>query len=63
MLFFPESSEKPVLSLNLETTILGSSCFTEQDGSRHLNLGPADPETTYDAFREKALAEAGKILH
>ena len=62
MLFFPGSSQKPVLSLNLETSILGSSCFTEQDGDRHVNLGPADPETTYDVFREKALSEAKRIL-
>ena len=63
LLFFPKRADKPVLSLNLETSILGSYCFTEQAGDRHVNLGPSEMEMSYEDFREMALLEADRVLH
>ena len=62
MLFFPTKGEKPVLSLNLETSILGSPCLTEHFGGRHTNLGPADVDLSYAKFREWAVAHAEELL-
>ncbi len=62
MLFFPIHSEKPVLSFNFETSILGSSCLTEQRGGRHVNLGPSDDRLSYEEFREWALSRAERSL-
>jgi hypothetical protein len=63
ILFFPTESQKPVLSINLESSILGSYCFTEHNGKEHLNLGHTDDELSYEDFRRWALDRAGKDLH
>ena len=63
MLFFYESEQKPVLSLNMETSILGTSCMTEHLADSHTNLGPAEPEMNYDLFKETALSYAEELVH
>ena len=63
LLFFPNASEKPVLSINLESSILGTYCFTEHNGRKHINLGHADRELSYEDFRKWALEEAERVLH
>ena len=63
ILFFPDESQKPVLSLNLESSILGSYCFTEHNGKNHLNLGQTEEELSYEEFKQWALEQAGKDLH
>ena len=62
MLFFPEASQKPVLSLNLELSILGSYCLTEQSGDRHLRFDTVDDVPSYDEFRSWAIDRAAKQL-
>ena len=62
ILFFPKTEQKPVLSLNLESSILGSYCLTEHSGRKHLNLGPSEDNVTYERFKEWALNEADKVL-
>ncbi len=63
ILFFTDEFQKPVLSLNLETTILGSYCFTEHEGRNHLNLGHTDDEVSYEEFRKWAMERAEHNLH
>lgn len=63
ILFFPNESQKPVLSLNLESSILGSCCFTEQQGREHFNLGSTDDGLSYDDFKKWALERAGRELN
>jgi hypothetical protein len=63
ILFFPEKSKKPVLSLNLESSILGSYCFTEHAGASHINVRHSDDDVTYEQFKEWALDEADKVLN
>ena len=63
MLFFPKKSEKPVLSLNLESSILGSYCLTEQAGGEHRNLGSSEESLSYEDFKKWALGRAKKKLH
>ena len=69
MLFFPGTAvpqtqtSKPVLSLNLEFSILGSFCFTEHAGADHINLGHTDEQLTYEEFKGWALQEAKQHLH
>ena len=55
LLFFPLNLDKPFLSVNLETSILGSPCFTIEAGTEHRNLGPADFDLTYEEFKIRAL--------
>ncbi len=62
MLFFPQTGHRPVLALNLELSILGSPCLTEQAGSRHTRFGTVDQEMPYDEFRRWALARAQEVL-
>ncbi len=63
LLFFPKDQMKPILSLNVESSILGSYCLTEQAGANHINLGPTDFELSYEKFKDWALKEAGRVLH
>ena len=63
ILFFSRESQKPVLSLNLESSILGSYCFTEHQGKDHLNLGHTDDDLSYDEFKKWAMERAKKDLN
>jgi hypothetical protein len=63
LLIFPHRENKPVLSLNLETSLLGASCLTEQSGSGHQILADAEEEMAYEAFRRWALERARAELH
>ena len=63
ILFFPGQSQEPVLSLNLESSILGSYCFTEHQGKEHLNLGQTDFDLSYDDFKKWALERAKRELN
>ncbi len=62
LLFFPKDEKKPILSLNVESSILGSYCLTEHAGQKHINLGPTEFELSYEKFKNWALKEAEKIL-
>ena len=63
LLIFPRMENKPVLALNLETSLLGASCLTEQTGSGHQILGDAEEEMAYESFRQWALERARAELH
>ena len=63
LLVFPQKENKPVLALNLETSLLGTSCLTEQSGSEHQVLGDAEEEMAYEDFRHWALERARAELH
>lgn len=62
MLFFPATGHKPVLALNLEMSILGSSCLTEQAGGKHTRFDTVEETMGYDAFRRWALSRAELVL-
>ncbi len=63
LLIFPRMENKPVLALNLETSLLGAPCLTEQLGSGHQILGDAEEEMAYESFRNWALERARAELH
>jgi hypothetical protein len=63
LLIFPQKLNKPVLALNLETSLLGASCLTEQTGSGHQILADAEEEMAYEEFRRWALERARADLH
>lgn len=63
ILFFSDSSQKPVLSLNLESSILGSYCYTEHTAGNHINLGQSDEGVSYEEFKEWAMEQAQLDLH
>ncbi len=63
LLIFPRMENKPVLALNLETSLLGAPCLTEQLGSGHQILGDAEEEMAYESFRSWALERARTELH
>jgi len=63
ILFFSRESQKPVLSLNLESSILGSYCFTKHSGRDHLNLGHTNDELSYDDFKKWAMERAKTDLN
>ena len=52
-----------MLALNLETSLLGAPCLTEQTGSEHQILGDAEEEMAYEEFRRWALERARAELH
>ena len=62
MLFFSDTDQKPVLSLNLELSILGSYCLTEQSGDRHLRFDTVEQPLSYDEFRSWAIKRATQEL-
>ncbi len=59
----PLESQKPVLSLNLESSILGSYCFTKHRGKDHSNLGSTSETLTYDDFKRWAMERARAELN
>ena len=63
LLIFPHRENKPVLALNLETSLLGAPCLTEQTGSEHQILADAEEEMAYEKFRRWALERARAELH
>jgi len=63
LLVFPQKENKPVLSLNLEISLLGASCLTEQTAHDHQVLGDAEEEMGYEDFRRWALQRARAELH
>lgn len=62
ILFFPKNNRKPVLALNMESTILGSRNLTEHSGPNHRNYGPVDEDFGYDEFKAWALSRAKEEL-
>ena len=58
LLVFPRMANKPVLALNLETSLLGAPCLTEHAGAGHQILGDAEEEMPYPDFRRWALERA-----
>lgn len=58
ILFFPKNDRRPVLALNMESTILGACNLTEHAGSNHRNYGPVDETFGYDEFKAWALQRA-----
>jgi hypothetical protein len=62
LLVFPPEGNRPVLSLNLETSLLGSPCLTEQAGSEHLILADAEESMSYEEFRRWAVGRAREDL-
>jgi len=64
LLVFPRQERKPVLSLNLETSLLGTPCLTEQMGSAHQVVAEdVEEEMEYAEFRRWALERALADLH
>jgi len=63
ILFFPQNDRKPVLAMNMESTILGSCNLTEHAGPKHRNFGPVDEEFTYEDFKSWALSQAREEIH
>ena len=62
LLFFPAGGARPVLAVNLESTILGSCCITEHVGPDHHNLQEASENMSYSDFKERALETAHEEL-
>lgn len=62
LLLFHGDDSKPSAAFNLETSILGSLCYTEQIGHEHRNLGPATESLTYEEFRKWALERVDYLL-
>lgn len=58
LLFFQGQAHKPVLSLNLESSILGAWILTEHTGMEHLNLGHVEEGMSYSDFKHWALDQA-----
>jgi len=63
ILFFPKGENRPVLSLNLEFSILGAYLLTEQSGQVHHTLKEVDEGMAYDDFKKWALKRAEEDLH
>ena len=63
LLVFPRQENKPVLALNLETSLLGTPCLTEQTGAEHQIVADATEEMEYAEFRRWALERALADLH
>ncbi len=63
ILFFPKGENRPVLSLNLEFSILGAYFLTEQSGQAHHTLKEVDEGLAYEDFKKWALTRAEESLH
>lgn len=63
ILFFPKGENRPVLSLNLEFSILGAYCLTEQSGQVHHTLKEVAEGMAYEDFKKWALKRAEENLH
>jgi hypothetical protein len=62
MLVFPRSEHRPVLALNLEWSILGTACLTEQTATRHVRHQTVDPGMSVEEFQRWAWSRAQEIL-
>lgn len=62
ILFFPPDSSRPVLSLNLESSILGEYLLTLQSGSEHRVFGRVTEPMSYPDFKRWALQVAREEL-
>ncbi len=62
ILLFHDDDTQPSVAFNLETSILGSLCLTEQIGREHRNLGSADDTLAYADFRAWAAGRAELLL-
>ncbi|MBN2049008.1 MAG: hypothetical protein JW760_01080 [Spirochaetales bacterium] len=58
ILFFPKNDSKPVLAMNMESTILGTHNLTEHAGNNHRNFGPVEESFGYQDFKSWALERA-----
>jgi len=63
ILFFLKGENRPVLSLNLEFSILGAYFLTEQSGQVHHTLKEVDEGLVYEDFKKWALKRAEEDLH
>jgi hypothetical protein len=62
LLAFDPGLGKPVLSVDLESDILGDYCLAIQAGPEHRVLARYDSPPSLPEFRERALAEAEAAL-
>jgi hypothetical protein len=62
LLAFDPALGKPVLSVDLESDILGDYCLAVQAGREHRVLARYDSPPSLEEFRERALAEAESAL-
>ncbi len=62
LLAFDPTLGKPVLSVDLESDILGDYCLAIQAGREHRVLARYDMPPTLEEFRSRALAEAEAAL-
>ncbi|HOX31205.1 MAG TPA: hypothetical protein PLB91_02685 [Spirochaetales bacterium] len=62
LLAFDPALGKPVLSVDLESDILGDYCLAVQEGSRHEILARFDSPPSLEEFRSRALSEADARL-
>jgi hypothetical protein len=62
LLAFDPGLGKPVLSIDLETDILGDCCLAVQAGSEHRVLARYDSPPGLAEFRSRAIDEAEAIL-
>jgi hypothetical protein len=62
LLAFDPGLGKPVVSVDLESGILGDYCLAVQAGSEHRVVARYDFPPGLEEFRERALAEAEAIL-
>jgi hypothetical protein len=62
LLAFDPSLGKPVVSVDLESGILGDYCLAVQSGQEHRVIARYDFPPSLEEFRERALAEAESLL-
>lgn len=62
LLAFDPGSGKPVLSVDLESGILGDYCLSVQAGKEHRIVARYDSPPGLEEFRRSALAEAEAVL-
>ena len=62
LLAFDPGLGKPVLSVDLESDILGDFCLSLQLGAEHRVLARYDAPPPLPEFRERAMAEAEALL-
>lgn len=58
LLAFDPALGKPILSIDLESDILGDYCLAAQDGLKHEVLARFDAPPSLEDFRSRALVEA-----
>jgi len=62
LLAFDPSLGKPVMSVDLESDILGDYCLAVQAGRDHRVVARYDSPPSLEEFRERAMAEAADAL-